>query len=33
MSRRMLWEARVLLKTDRGLVAAPFRFWTVRPGR
>lgn len=32
MSQRMLWEARVLLKTDRGMVAAPFRFWTVRPG-
>jgi len=32
MSRRMLWEARVLLRTERGLVAAPFRFWTTRPG-
>ena len=32
MSQRMLWEARVLLETKRGLVAAPFRFWTTRPG-
>jgi len=32
VSGRMLWEARVLLETDRGLVAAPFRFWTARPG-
>jgi hypothetical protein len=31
-SGRMLWEARVLLQTERGLVAAPFRFWTTRPG-
>ena len=32
MSQRMLWEARVLLQTERGMVSAPFRFWTVRPG-
>lgn len=29
----MEWEARVLLHTDRGLLAAPFRFITVTPGR
>ncbi|MCG8429012.1 MAG: hypothetical protein MI754_16775 [Chromatiales bacterium] len=28
----MEWEARVLLKTDDGLVAAPYRFITVKPG-
>lgn len=28
----MEWEARVLVRTDRGLVAAPFRFITVKPG-
>ncbi len=28
----MEWEARVLLRTDRGLLAAPFRFITVTPG-
>jgi hypothetical protein len=28
----MEWEARVLVQTDKGLVAAPFRFITVRPG-
>lgn len=28
----MEWEARVLLHTDRGLLAAPFRFITVTPG-
>ncbi len=28
----MEWEARVLLQTDRGLLAAPFRFITVTPG-
>lgn len=27
---RMTWEARVLLRTPRGLLAAPFRFDTVR---
>lgn len=27
---RMTWEARVLLQTPRGLLAAPFRFDTVR---
>ena len=30
---RMTWEARVLLHTDEGLVAAPFRFDTYLPGR
>ena len=29
----MEWEARVLLLTDRGVLAAPFRFITVTPGR
>jgi hypothetical protein len=29
---RMTWEARVLLRTPRGIWAAPFRFDTVRPG-
>ena len=28
----MEWEARVLTRTDAGLVAAPFRFITVKPG-
>ena len=28
----MEWEARVLVRTDEGLVAAPFRFITVKPG-
>lgn len=28
----MEWEARVLVSTDKGLVAAPFRFITVKPG-
>jgi hypothetical protein len=28
----MEWEARVLVRTDSGLVAAPFRFITVKPG-
>ena len=28
----MEWEARVLVRTDQGLVAAPFRFITVKPG-
>ena len=28
----MEWEARVLARTDKGLVAAPFRFITVKPG-
>ncbi|HHH39335.1 MAG TPA: hypothetical protein ENK50_07160 [Sedimenticola sp.] len=28
----MEWEARVLVETDQGLVAAPFRFITVKPG-
>ena len=30
---RMNWEAKVLLHTDAGLMAAPFRFDTYRPGR
>lgn len=30
--KAMEWEARVLVKTDEGLVAAPFRFITVNPG-
>lgn len=29
---RMEWEARVLVQTDRGMIAAPFRFDTVRSG-
>lgn len=29
---RMTWEARVLVHTDRGLLAAPFRFVTGPPG-
>ncbi|MES9900920.1 MAG: hypothetical protein ABW148_18135 [Sedimenticola sp.] len=28
----MEWEARVLVQSDRGLVAAPFRFIAVKPG-
>lgn len=28
----MQWEARVLVKTERGLIAAPFRFNTTRAG-
>lgn len=28
----MEWEARVLLQTDQGLVSAPYRFITVKPG-
>ncbi|MES9856184.1 MAG: hypothetical protein ABW166_06230 [Sedimenticola sp.] len=28
----MEWEARVLVQSDRGLLAAPFRFITVKPG-
>ncbi len=28
---RMHWEATVLAETDQGLVAAPFRFETLRP--
>ena len=28
----MEWEAKVLLQTERGLMAAPFRFITVSPG-
>jgi hypothetical protein len=28
----MEWEARVLLHTDQGLVSAPYRFITVKPG-
>jgi hypothetical protein len=28
----MEWEARVLVQTERGLIAAPFRFNTVRDG-
>lgn len=30
--RRMSWEAKVLLHTDVGLLAAPFRFETYRSG-
>ena len=29
---RMTWEAKVLVETPGGLVAAPFRFDTVKPG-
>ena len=29
---RMEWEARVLLDTADGRLAAPFRFWTFNPG-
>lgn len=29
---RMTWEARVLVRIPRGLVAAPFRFETLTPG-
>ena len=28
----MEWEARVLVRSDKGTVAAPFRFITVKPG-
>jgi len=28
----MEWEAKVLVRTDKGTVAAPFRFITVKPG-
>ncbi|OOZ37649.1 hypothetical protein [Solemya velesiana gill symbiont] len=28
----MEWEAKVMLHTDRGLVTAPYRFVTVKPG-
>lgn len=28
----MEWEAKVLVYTDEGIVAAPFRFITVKPG-
>lgn len=28
----MEWEARVLIDTEQGLIAAPYRFWTYRPG-
>jgi hypothetical protein len=28
----MEWEARVLIQTDAGLISAPFRFITVKPG-
>jgi hypothetical protein len=30
---RMTWEAKVLLHTDAGLMAAPYRFDTYLPGR
>ena len=30
--KAMEWEAKVLVQTDRGLVAAPFRFITVKSG-
>lgn len=30
IARRMDWEARVMLETDRGLLIAPFRFHTTR---
>ncbi len=30
---RMTWEARVLVRTPRGLVGAPFRFETLSPAR
>jgi hypothetical protein len=29
---RMIWEAKVLVRTPEGLVAAPFRFETASPG-
>lgn len=29
---RMQWEGLVMLHTQSGVVAAPYRFWTVRPG-
>jgi hypothetical protein len=28
----MQWEARVLVQTDEGLISAPYRFITVKPG-
>ena len=28
--RKMYWEARVFLQTNKGLVVAPFRFYTIR---
>ena len=28
---RMVWDARVMVETPRGLVVAPFRFETLRP--
>lgn len=30
---RMEWEARVLITTGKGVLAAPFRFITLRPGQ
>jgi hypothetical protein len=30
---RMTWEARVLLQFPQRLLAAPFRFETLRPGQ
>ncbi len=30
--KAMEWEARVLIQTDEGLIAAPFRFITVKSG-
>ena len=32
ISDAMEWEAKVLVYTDDGIVAAPFRFITVKPG-
>jgi hypothetical protein len=32
LRERMTWEAKVLVETPDGLVAAPFRFDTVKPG-
>ncbi len=31
LSERMSWEATVLATTDKGVMAAPFRFDTIRP--
>ena len=31
VSERMSWEATVLARTDQGIMAAPFRFDTIRP--
>ncbi len=28
----MQWEARVMVQTPQGLAAAPYRFWTYKPG-